>query len=129
MKRAILELLGRNFAVGSRLGPGPARAGLLTTREVAIVLAAGAGEAVRATNDVDIIRSAVADLALAWRAVDAPAPPVPVVVRVLDGVAHGLVVVADEDKVREALRWLAGCDEFWSFVDAERAGAHRRSKR
>jgi hypothetical protein len=125
MEQNILDLLARFDGTDARLDSIAVRTGLLTSREVALVLGSGVTEAARVVADVDMVRSSVADMALAWREVRWAAAPLSPPMRVLDGATRALCLLASIEAVRAALRWLAESDPFWDLLKAQRA---RRSR-
>jgi hypothetical protein len=125
MEQNILDLLARFDGTDARLDSLAVREGRLTSREVALVLCNGVTEAVRVAADVDVVRSSLADMALAWRQVRLSAAPLPPPMCVLDGVTRALCLLASMEAVRIALRWLAESEPFWDLLKAQRA---RRSR-
>jgi hypothetical protein len=117
MDRLIYDLLTR-IGGAAQLDEPATRADLLTSREVAAVLAVGAVEARHVVGHRDVVRNALADVALTWcRFVvpQTPAQPMPDAVRVLGAVASGMTFVASDVAIREALRWLVTSDPFWAM--------------
>jgi hypothetical protein len=125
MEQNILDLLARFDGTNARLDSHAVRTGLLTSREVALVLSCGVTEAARVVADLSMVRSSVADMALAWREVRWPAAPLPPPMCVLEGATRALSLLASMDAVRAALRWLAESEPFWELLKAQRA---RRSR-
>lgn len=125
MEQNILDLLARFDGTDARLDPLAVRDGLLTSREIALVLGSGVTEAVRVVADVNMVRSSLADMALAWRRVRVSSAPLVPPMGVLEGVTRALCVLASIEAVQVALRWLAESDPFWDLLEAQRA---RRSR-
>jgi hypothetical protein len=122
MEHRILSLLSRVGGGPARLDPHAARADLLTDREVASVLAVGAVEARHVVGDHELVRAALADVALTWcRFLGPRVPAEPDAVRVLGAVARGLSFVASEESIRKGLRWLVTSEPFWAMPVTTRA--------
>ena len=119
MEDKILALLARLDRGDALLDHRAIRDDLLTSREVALLLGAGALAAARVVSNVDAVRSSLADMALAWRNVLATAPPLAPPMCVVAGVTRAIGLMASRESIAVALRWLAE-SPVWEATDAER---------
>jgi len=129
MEEKILALLAHLDREGTRLDQRPVRDDLLTSREVALLLGAGALAAARVVASVDEVRGSIADMALAWRNVLAPAPPLPAPMCAVTGVTFAVALMAPRESVAAALSWLAQSEPVWEVIDAERCVTRPRPRR
>jgi len=116
----LLAQVDRGDAKLARLDQRAVREDALTSREVALLIAAGVGAAARVVSNVDEIRSSLADLALAWRNVVVSAPPMPPPMMVVAGFVQGLALMAPRDAIAGALRCLVENEPFWRVAEARR---------